>query len=96
MSRFVDRWQKLDQIGAIICVRLILGQRSFFTTGCVRRVFWVVGNRWTQPFGSYLLATCLDGLCSLYSVVSKASTVEAYISNENDIHHRCDSGYGRR
>ena len=70
MFRFVSRGQELDQIGAVIRVELVLGQRSFFTTGCVRRVFWIVGNGRAQPFGSYLLTACLDSLDSLYRVVA--------------------------
>ena len=70
MSRLANRRQELDQIGAVIRVDLVLGLWSFFTTGCVRRVFWIVGNGRAQPFGSYLLTACLDSLDGLYRVVT--------------------------
>lgn len=90
MLWFADREQQLAQIGAIIRIWLILRQWLFFATGCVRRVLWIVGNRWAQPFGSYLLSTCLEGLSSLYSVVSEANAVEDYIADNNDIHNGPD------
>ena len=70
MSRLANRGQELDQIGAVIRVDLVLRLWSFFTTGCVRRVFWIVGNGRAQPFGSYLLTSCLDSLDGLYRVVT--------------------------
>ena len=70
MSRLANRGQELDQIGAVIRVDLVLRLWSFFTTGCVRRVFWIVGNGRAQPFGSYLLTACLDSLDGLYRVVT--------------------------
>ena len=95
MSWFTDRGQELDQVRAVIRVQFILWQWAFLATGCVRRVFWVVGYGRTKPFGSYLLTTCLESLYGLYSVVSKSNAMEEYIYDENDIHHRCDSGDGR-
>ena len=53
-------------------------------------------NGRAEPFGSYLLTACLEGLDSLYSVVGESAAVEEYIADENDIHHGCDSGDGRR
>ena len=95
MSWFTDRGQELDQVRAVIRVQFILWQWAFLATGRVRRVFWIVGNGRAKPFGSNLLTACLEGLYGLYGVVSESNAVEEYVSNENGIHHGCDSGDGR-